>query len=156
MGFCHRSALLVTSGYRWALYIRPNDPRESRIPKELVESAYRLVSSRSLTKRKQHINFGTVQGVRNVSQYSTSSAHAHLDTNLLEQIRGQLVMLVSQTENHIIAEAAMSQRLNSLANQLEALRQEVNNQNYKKSKEDSMVFYDSNSYVIENNISNSV
>nr|CAD7586012.1 unnamed protein product [Timema genevievae] len=46
LSVCHRSALLVTSAYQSSLYIRPNDPRENRIPKELINSAYQLVAER--------------------------------------------------------------------------------------------------------------
>ncbi|XP_077300169.1 transient receptor potential channel pyrexia-like [Arctopsyche grandis] len=41
-----KSALLLASRYRWALCIRPNDPREKRIPKELISSVYKLVASK--------------------------------------------------------------------------------------------------------------
>nr|CAI5852331.1 unnamed protein product [Callosobruchus analis] len=46
MKFLHKQALLLKSQYHWALYIRPNDPREERIPKELIKSAYQLVVER--------------------------------------------------------------------------------------------------------------
>ncbi|XP_026477756.1 transient receptor potential channel pyrexia-like [Ctenocephalides felis] len=43
---CHRSAMLLTSTGQWALYIRPNDPREMRIPRELITSIYQLIVER--------------------------------------------------------------------------------------------------------------
>ncbi|KAJ8960311.1 hypothetical protein NQ318_004037 [Aromia moschata] len=46
MLFFHRKALLLKSQYQWALYIKPNDPREERIPKELIRSIYQLVVER--------------------------------------------------------------------------------------------------------------
>jgi len=42
----HKGALLLSEPYRWALVIRPNDPRENRIPKSLISSIYKLVASR--------------------------------------------------------------------------------------------------------------
>lgn len=68
-----------------------------------------------------------------MSQYSTSSMHAHhVDNSLLEHIRGQLGMLVSQAEQSVTAENAISQRLTFLSNQVEALRQEVSNYRLKE------------------------
>lgn len=46
MKFFHNQALLLKSRYQWALYLRPNDPREQRIPKELVQNIYQLVVAR--------------------------------------------------------------------------------------------------------------
>ncbi|KAK6638913.1 hypothetical protein RUM43_007183 [Polyplax serrata] len=43
---CHRSALLLSSSRQFTLIIRPNDPREKRIPKDLVQAAYKCVSER--------------------------------------------------------------------------------------------------------------
>ncbi|XP_063220667.1 transient receptor potential channel pyrexia-like [Bacillus rossius redtenbacheri] len=48
---CHRSALLLTSPYQSSLYIRPNDPRERRVPRDIVGSAYRLVAERRKHRR---------------------------------------------------------------------------------------------------------
>ncbi|XP_063627903.1 transient receptor potential channel pyrexia isoform X1 [Cydia splendana] len=44
-------ALLTASQYTRTLNIRPNDPRENRIPKELISSIYKMVASRKVTKR---------------------------------------------------------------------------------------------------------
>lgn len=49
----HRHALLLKSQYHWALYIRPNDPREERIPKDLIKCIYQLVAERKPNKRKR-------------------------------------------------------------------------------------------------------
>ncbi|XP_066996921.2 transient receptor potential channel pyrexia-like [Anabrus simplex] len=46
LALCHRSALLLTSPYHWVLHIRPNDPREHRAPRDLIDAAYRLVAGR--------------------------------------------------------------------------------------------------------------
>lgn len=43
---CHRSALLLSSPRQFNLIIRPNDPREKRIPKDLIKAAYKCVSER--------------------------------------------------------------------------------------------------------------
>ncbi|XP_034250301.1 transient receptor potential channel pyrexia [Thrips palmi] len=46
LAVCHRSALLLSSPRSCAIFIRPNDPREHRIPRYLVRRAYRLVAER--------------------------------------------------------------------------------------------------------------
>lgn len=51
---CHRSALLLSSPRQCTLIIKPNDPREKRIPKYLIKAAYRCVSER---KVPQHPNY---------------------------------------------------------------------------------------------------
>lgn len=52
---CRSSALLLHLPHHCAIHIRPNDPREKRLPKELVKSIYRLVSGRKL-KTKSYGN----------------------------------------------------------------------------------------------------
>lgn len=44
--FLRKSALLLAAPYPCALYIRPNDPRDNRLPRELARGAYRLVAER--------------------------------------------------------------------------------------------------------------
>lgn len=43
---CQRSALLRTSRYHLQFCIRPNDPRDTRLPKDIVVSIYKLVAER--------------------------------------------------------------------------------------------------------------
>jgi len=122
--FCHQNALLVASNYRWAFYIRPNDPREARIPKELIEASYRLVATRSPRRRTKDT---LMRANRNVSQYSTGSVmhHSRLETSMLEQIQNQLGVLMHKSEQSITAESTLSQRVTNLAAQIESLRQEL-------------------------------
>lgn len=61
---CQRSALLRTSRYHLQFCIRPNDPRDTRLPRDLIVSIYKLVAERrdrnqSLKRRKreQNMNF---------------------------------------------------------------------------------------------------
>lgn len=46
LAFFYNHALLLKSQYHWALYIRPNDPREERIPKDLIRNIYQLVTEK--------------------------------------------------------------------------------------------------------------
>lgn len=50
---CQQSALLRTSPSRLQFCIRPNDPRDRRLPRELIIDIYKLVAER--TKRNQSI-----------------------------------------------------------------------------------------------------
>ncbi|XP_023945739.1 transient receptor potential channel pyrexia [Bicyclus anynana] len=46
-----RWGALLTASHMRTLNIRPNDPRESRIPRELIASIYKMVVSRKATKK---------------------------------------------------------------------------------------------------------
>jgi hypothetical protein len=130
--FCHQNALLVASNYRWAFYIRPNDPREARIPKELIEGCYRLVASRSPRKRNKDT---LIRTNRHVSQYSTASGiqNSKMDNGLLEQIQNQLGVLMHRTEQSLSAESGLSQRITNMSSQLESLRKELAANNKRQS-----------------------
>jgi len=52
LAVCHRSALLLSSPRSEALFIRPNDPREHRVPRYLVRRAYELVAERRERARR--------------------------------------------------------------------------------------------------------
>lgn len=49
----YRHALLLKSQYQWALYIRPNDPREERIPKNIIQNIYQLVAQSKPKKKRK-------------------------------------------------------------------------------------------------------
>lgn len=58
---CQRSALLRTSRCNLQFCIRPNDPRDTRLPKEIVVGIYKLVAERrdrnqSIKRRKREQN----------------------------------------------------------------------------------------------------
>ncbi|KAJ3647655.1 hypothetical protein Zmor_019520 [Zophobas morio] len=59
MKFFHKQALLLKSQYHGALYIKPNNPREERIPKDLIRSIYHMVAERKeKPRRKRRSNKG--------------------------------------------------------------------------------------------------
>lgn len=64
VSLCQRNALLRTSRYHLQFCIKPNDPRDKRLPKDIVVSIYKLVAERrdrnqSIKRRKheQNLNF---------------------------------------------------------------------------------------------------
>lgn len=62
VSLCQRNALLRTSRYHLQFCIKPNDPRDKRLPKEIVVSIYKLVAERrdrnqSIRRRKHEQNY---------------------------------------------------------------------------------------------------
>lgn len=57
----HRHALLLRSQYYWALYIKPNDPRETKIPRSIIKNIYKLVVERK-PRRKRRSDKGMCRG----------------------------------------------------------------------------------------------
>ena len=49
---CRSGALLLHLPHHCAIHIRPNDPREKRLPKDLIKNVYRLVSEKKIRSEK--------------------------------------------------------------------------------------------------------
>lgn len=87
---CQRSALLRTSRYHLQFCIRPNDPRDTRLPRDLILNIYKLVAERrdrnqSMKRRKREENmtffaqsfndsFDRIR-IRNHSSHETGARH---------------------------------------------------------------------------------
>lgn len=84
IAMCQQSALLRTSRYHLQLCIRPNDPRDTRLPKDIVVAIYKLVAERrdrnqSMRRRRREQNLSFLprrtaeEGVqiRNRSEHSS-------------------------------------------------------------------------------------
>lgn len=61
ISMCKRSALLRTSRYQLQFCIKPNDPRDKRLPRDLIVNIYKLVAERrdrnqSMKRRKREQN----------------------------------------------------------------------------------------------------
>lgn len=74
LAFFYKHALLLKSTHHSALYIRPNDPRENRIPKDLIKHVYELVCERKeRIKRKRSCkveNYQIVSRLNSTSDYT--------------------------------------------------------------------------------------
>lgn len=86
MKFFHHQALLLKSQYQWALYIRPNDPREEKIPKELVQNIYQLVVERkerpqSKKNKRSKTNYSSGDSPPISRMSSQNSAKVNLTKN---------------------------------------------------------------------------
>lgn len=69
---CQRSALLRTSRYRLQFCIRPNDPRDTRLTRDIVVSIYKLVAERrdrnqSIRRKKRELNLSYLSHTRGES-----------------------------------------------------------------------------------------
>ncbi|KAG8229256.1 hypothetical protein J437_LFUL007180 [Ladona fulva] len=110
---CLRSALLVSSApYNSSIYLRPNDPREKRLPRYLLEAAYNLVVSRS--GRKRRYNQDTFRGSSRRSAYkswamqcSFSQRSTSVDREESEIIvqQNQMMTFISSQLTTLVAEA---------------------------------------------------
>lgn len=150
---CHRSALITISPYHRTLYIRPNDPRESRIPRELVKNAYHLVADRKEKTRHRFRYSSTSSDNANrcsdsdyiktdypQSRYSVKSeiepireSYHHYGITRASSKYQQHDPAVDQLLSHIAAltdalqqhDIATNQRLNTLTDEINALRRDL-------------------------------
>lgn len=143
---CHSSALLTISPYHRSLYIRPNDPRESRIPRELVKNAYHLVAERKEKLRHRFRYSSTSSDTANKysdgdyikivypqSRYSVvndtephgttspNSKHRQHDSTI-DPLLSHIATLTNELQQRDIA---TNQRLNMLTDEINALRKDL-------------------------------
>lgn len=83
---CRKGALLLHPPYHCAIHIRPNDPRDNRLPKDLVKAIYHLVVDKKLRNRPTRypsiqslismdggdIRMSGIQRFPSTSEYNTS------------------------------------------------------------------------------------
>lgn len=85
---CRRGALLLQPPHHCAIHIRPNDPREKRLPRDLIKSIYHLVTERKnqnmKVKRASTYNARNIEMDSRLSQlYTTSSDNNQQQLNEL-------------------------------------------------------------------------
>ncbi|XP_076164401.1 transient receptor potential channel pyrexia-like isoform X2 [Ptiloglossa arizonensis] len=113
---CRQGALLLRPPHHCAIHIRPNDPRENRLPCELIKAVYRLVTekrNRNATTKsasKQNTNNIDARNVRLSRLYSTTSTS---DSN--QQQLNELVVELQKCSYNI------GTRLNNLTNKIESI-----------------------------------
>lgn len=120
---CRRGALLLRPPHHCALHIRPNDPREKRLPRELVCAIYRLVSERKTRRTTfREIHFApplprnanataTVNNARFSRMYSNESNQQQLN---------ELAAELKRCSYNI------SMRLDSLTDKVENIARDLN------------------------------
>ncbi|XP_011874709.1 PREDICTED: transient receptor potential channel pyrexia-like isoform X2 [Vollenhovia emeryi] len=119
---CRRGALLLHPPYHCALHIRPNDPREKRLPRELVRAIYRLVSERKT--RRATFRGGAPPLPRNVNATVADSSHARVSrmySNESNQL--QLNELAAEMKRYSYN---VSKRLDNLTDKVESIARDLN------------------------------
>ncbi|KAG5319062.1 PYX protein, partial [Acromyrmex heyeri] len=113
---CRRGALLLHPPYHCALHIRPNDPREKRLPRDLIRAIYRLVSER---KTRRTTYRGSVPPLPRNANATVESSHTRLSRMYSNESNQQQL-------NELAAELKrcsynISTRLDSLINKVESI-----------------------------------
>jgi len=114
---CRKNTLLLHPPHHCALHIRPNDPREKRLPRELIQSLYRLAREQKMRRATFRGGAPPPQNVAaNESNYARLSKMHSNDSNqqLLDEFMAQL-----KEYSHDI-----SIRLDSLTNKIESIARE--------------------------------
>ncbi|XP_043274042.1 transient receptor potential channel pyrexia [Venturia canescens] len=93
---CRRGALLLHPPHYCAIHIRPNDPRENRLPRELIRAIYRLVTERKTRNKcygdssNRSVNNVATSGDMRISRlYSVTSA-SDANRQQLTELAGEL------------------------------------------------------------------
>lgn len=116
---CRRSALLLRPPYHCALHIRPNDPRERRLPRDLVRAIYRLVSERKT--RRATLRSDALPLPRNVT--AADSNHAKISRMYSnESNQQQLNELTVELKRYL---CNISTRLDKLTDKVESIARDL-------------------------------
>ncbi|XP_020288047.1 transient receptor potential channel pyrexia-like isoform X2 [Pseudomyrmex gracilis] len=114
---CRKGALLLHPPYHCALHIRPNDPREKRLPRELVKAIYRLVSER---KTRRATFRTTAPPPRNLANESTHARLSRMYSN--DSNQQQLNELAAELKR---CSYNISAKLDSLTDKIESITRDV-------------------------------
>ncbi|XP_071578762.1 transient receptor potential channel pyrexia-like [Temnothorax nylanderi] len=117
---CRRGALLLHPPYHCALHIRPNDPREKRLPRDLIRAIYRLVSERKT--RRATFRGGVPPLSRNANASTADSSHARLSRMYSNESQQQLNELAVELKR---CSYNISTRLDSLTDKVESIARDL-------------------------------
>lgn len=116
---CRKGALLLHPPYHCAIHIRPNDPREKRLPRELIKAVYRLISERK---------------TRQVTMKYMQSRNINMDTNHERLSRMHSTTSTNESNyqhlNELAAELRrcsynIGSKLDSLTNKVESIARDI-------------------------------
>ncbi|KAI4498472.1 hypothetical protein M0802_006407 [Mischocyttarus mexicanus] len=120
MRTCRRGAMLLHPPYHCAIQIRPNDPREKRLPRDLVKAIYRLVCER---KVRNTTNKCTFTQSANVLENDYIKFNRLQSTNSsTEYNQQQLNELANELKK---CSYNITMRLNSLTNRVENIAKDL-------------------------------
>ena len=117
---CRSSALLLNLPHYCAIHIRPNDPREKRLPRELIKSVYRLVSERK-TKTKYYGN-ASIRSFNGNGIESNRLSRLYSNSSFSDNNRQQLSELAIELKK---CSLTIGLRLDALTSKVEALAKEI-------------------------------
>ncbi|KOB65611.1 Transient receptor potential ion channel, partial [Operophtera brumata] len=80
-----RWGALLTASHMRTLNVRPNDPRENRIPKDLIMSIYKMVASKKNTKRSIRKNSNYEFRLRRSKDEEDRDRHVKRKSNLYDR-----------------------------------------------------------------------
>lgn len=132
---CQRSALLRTSRHKLQFCVRPNDPRDNRLPKDMVVEVYKLVAERrdrnQSLRRKKHEHSGnylrstmdeSLRGVQLRNKRSSNTKRGFSDHS--STLRSSVLSKNSDYESHLdslkVQMYNIATRLNEIQSQLGA------------------------------------
>lgn len=118
---CRKGALLLRPPYHCALHIRPNDPRENRLPKDLIKSVYRLVAEKKMRTRPT-----TIPSSRNHNTIDTEDYRLYSITSTSDVSRQQLIDISNELKR---CSHNISARLDMLTSKVENIARDVELQN---------------------------
>lgn len=127
-----RQALLRTSRWNLQICIKPNDPRERRIPKDIMTSIYKLVAER----RDRNQSFRRKRNKKNLHLFKDSidekiEEEVELRTNVLRNLRNRTIS--EQPNQNVFSKIQLHPKksndilLNNLRNQVNDVNVKVDN-----------------------------
>ncbi|GAB1869847.1 Transient receptor potential channel pyrexia [Camponotus japonicus] len=125
---CRKNTRLLHPPHHCALHIRPNDPREKRLPRELMQSLYRLAGEQRMRRATFCSSTSSFENITaNKPNHARLSRMYSNDSN-----QQQLNELVTELKkcSHDVAELKkcshdISIRLDSLTNKIESIAQDA-------------------------------
>ncbi|KAF7399198.1 hypothetical protein HZH68_007790 [Vespula germanica] len=120
MRTCRRGAMLLHPPYHCAIQIRPNDPREKRLPRDLVKAIYRLVCERKVRNTTGRSTF--MQSVSVLESDYIKLNRLHSTNSSIEYNQQQLNELVTELKR---CSYNITTHLDSIKNRVENIAKEL-------------------------------
>ncbi|KAK2583729.1 hypothetical protein KPH14_009647 [Odynerus spinipes] len=115
-----RGAMLLHPPYHCAIQIRPNDPREKRLPRDLVKAVYRLVCERKVRNTTGRSTF--MQSVNALESDDIRLSRLHSTNSSSEYNQQQLNELAAELKR---CSYNITTRLDSLTNRVENIAKDL-------------------------------
>lgn len=116
---CRSGALLLHLPHHCAIHIRPNDPRENRLPRDLIKGVYRLVSERKHKFKKNGISLARSG---NDIEMSNAKLNRLYSSNSVTDSNRQLSEIANELKR---CAQTISSRLDSLTTKVEYIAREI-------------------------------